>query len=230
MNNIKEEINRNKELMGLMSEQFIGPPPPPAKKRHTVTYQPGDDTKYTKQEWVDGYKNAHKYLAGLLNGKTLNLYEKYGDEEGEVLTWKDGPIKINIGTHDLQLSHYGNYGGDNTPGIEIKVEGVVADPMFGDTLNTTQFKLIYNCDENFLRASGNDDKELYWIKDPDDKRGYEGSSSEFMNKSLTDMLKTKLCDDTISNPFTDFYDMIMGGREVPEADFSMGDEDIESLA
>ena len=118
----------------------------------------------------------------------------------------------------------------DTPGIEIKVEGVVADPMFGDTLNTTKFKLIYNCDENFLRASGNDDKELYWIKDPDDKRGYEGSSSEFMNKSLTDMLKTKLCDDTISNPFTDFYDMIMGGREVPEADFSMGDEDIESLA
>ena len=72
MNNIKEEINRNKELMGLMSEQFIGPqnkPTPPAKKRYTVTYQPGDDTKYTKQEWVDGYKNAHKYLAGLLNGE-----------------------------------------------------------------------------------------------------------------------------------------------------------------
>tara|TARA_R110000824_G_scaffold204982_6_gene389747 strand:- start:1623 stop:2396 length:774 start_codon:yes stop_codon:yes gene_type:complete len=249
----EEEKNRIRGLHGIqpIKEQLLNPddpiigpqnkptPPPPPTKRYTVTYQPGDDAKYTEQEWRDGYKKAHLYLQGLLNGKTLNLYEKYGDKEGEVLThdWSGGPLKINISKHDLQLSHYKNYGGDNTPGIDITVEGVVQDPMHGDILNTTKFKLSFNCDENFLRASGEDDEKLYWVTDktghnytPDRKVSYKGSSSEFMNDDLTNLLKTKLCDDTTPNPFTEFYDMIMGGREVPDADFSMGDEDIESFA
>ena len=103
-------------------------------------------------------------------------------------------------------------------------------------LNTTKFKLTYNCEENFLRASDNDGKKLYWVTDksgrhytPDREVRYKGSSSEFMNDDLITLLN-KVCDDTTPNPFTEFNDLIMGGREVPDADFSMGDEDIESLA
>ena len=83
------------QLLNPPNDPIIGPqnkptPPPPVapKKRYTVTYQPGADAKYTEQEWRDGYKKAHQYLQGLLNGKTLNLYEKYGDKEGEVLSIK----------------------------------------------------------------------------------------------------------------------------------------------
>ena len=234
--NLNEEEKKHiRRLHGIqpISEQYAGPGIP-----YTVTYQPGDDAKYTEQDWRDGYKNAHKYVTRLLNGKTLNLYEKVGNEEGELLTdkYSGGPLKINIGMHDLQLSHYGNHGGDNTPGVQIKVEGTVKEPMHGDILNTKEFKIMYVCGENYLRASGNDDEKLYWVTDKmghnytrDREVRYEGSSSEFMNDELITLL-SKVCDDTTPNPFTEFYDMIMGGREVPEADFSMGDEDIESLA
>ena len=211
------------------------PPPPPPKKKYTATYQPGADAKYTEQEWEDAMDSAHKYLQGLLNGKTVNLYELVGSKEGELLTdtWSGGPLKINIGRSPL--AHYHNYGQDDTPGIDISVEGVVQEP-YGDMLNTTKFKLTYNCEENFLRASDNDGKKLYWVTDksgrhytPDREVRYKGSSSEFMNDDLITLLN-KVCDDTTPNPFTEFNDLIMGGREVPDADFSMGDEDIESLA
>ena len=217
----ESEKNRIRTLHGIkpINEQ--------KKPQPTVTYDPNTSHKYTRQEWLDAFRAAEPYVEKLLLGKTINLYEAVLQSptspatEGELLTWDEGPVKVRWVNIDIPK--------DGRGGLTIGVTGKVADPNTGDALSEREFQLKIHCGDSFFTTLGPNDKEVEFIRsNPMKGLGgshmyptYEGSTN-FMNKSLIDMIQTKLCDSV--NPFSDFFKLIVGGREVPEADFAVNDE------
>ena len=225
----ESEKNRIRGLHG------IAPINEQKKPKPTVTYNPDDTHKYTRKEWLAAWRAAEAHMENLLVGKTINLYETVLQSptspatEGELLTWEGGPVKV--------VNASVAYPKDGVAGLTIGVTGRVSDPDTGAALSEEEFYLTFYCGNYFFTSLGPNETELEFIRtNPMQGLGgsqsttyptYEGST-DFMNKSLIDMIETKLCNTV--NPFSDFYKLILGGREVPDADFAMGDKDTETLA